>query len=385
MSLVRLDETATEPRFRMLTTIREFAVDRLTDASEADSIGERYAAFYLAFAEAVEPELVHASQVEWLDRLEADGLNITAALSWLLARNHIEEGLRLCVAMRFYWSRRTPFAEGNRWLSSFLERLTVEVAPLTRARAIAASGAFNHWLGHLDKALADYQESLDLFRQQGDLVGEARLLRNLASVTIDLGNLDEAESLLTGSRAVADKSGNPRSVSDAIGLLGMLAFGRGDYESAAAQLTEASERYRVVGDIASLMDMLGDAGYMKALSGDRVGAARFLGESLTLALQLGARDRISWALLGVGNLAAELDAAEQAVRLLASAEAIQQSIQEDLRPSVDTIQHRIVAELRDRLGEGAFLAARADGRALSLERAVAEARAVISAVMASES
>ena len=61
MSLVRLDETESEPRFRMLETIREFAVDRLIEANEDAAVRERHAAFYLAFAEAVEPELVRAN------------------------------------------------------------------------------------------------------------------------------------------------------------------------------------------------------------------------------------------------------------------------------------------------------------------------------------
>ena len=99
------------------------------------------------------------------------------------------------------------------------------------------------------------------------------------------------------------------------------------------------------------MDATGDAGYMMALSGDPVGAAKFFAESLSLAVDLEARDRISWALLGAGNLAAEQGDAARAVRLFAAAAAIQQSMQEDLRPSVDVIQERILAEQRQRLGE----------------------------------
>jgi tetratricopeptide (TPR) repeat protein len=344
---------------------------------------ERHAAFYLAFAEAAEPELVRANQVEWLDRLAADGPNITAALSWFLDQNRIEEGLRLSVAMRFFWLRRAPFGEGSRWLTAFLERPASGVPPRIRARAVAAAGSFNHWLGHLEATRTLYQEALALFREAGDLIGEARLLRNLASVAIDLGQLDEADALLVDSRAVADRSGNPRSVADVVGLCGTLAFAQGEYEEAAARLKEASDRYRVLGDVASLMDATGDAGYMTALSGDATGAATFFAESLTLAMDLEARDRISWALLGAGNLAAEQGDAARAVRLLAAASAIQQSTQEDLRPSVDAIQERILAEQRQRLGESDYLAAWKEGRTLPQERAVAEARTVLTGVTAS--
>jgi predicted ATPase len=384
MSLVRLDETASEPRFRMLETIREYAIDRLTEAGEEAAIRERHAAFLLDFAEAAEPELVCANQVEWFDRLATDGPNITAALGWLLDQNRIEEGLRLSVAMRFYWLRRAPFGEGSRWLTAFLERSAEGVPPHIRARAVAAAGSFNHWLGHLTETSGQYREALALFREAGDLIGEARLLRNLASVAIDLGDFAEAESLLTESRAVADRSGNPRSVADVVGLCGTLAFARGDYDQASALLEEASNRFRGLGDIASLMDATGDAGYMMALRGDAVAAATRFAESLNLALDLEARDRLSWALLGAGNLAAERGDAAPAVRLFAAAAAIQQSLQEDLRPSVDAIQRRILTEQRQRLGESEYLAAWEEGRTLSQERAVAEARAVLSAVTAGE-
>jgi predicted ATPase/class 3 adenylate cyclase len=353
MSLVRLDETASEPRVRMLETIREYAIDRLNDATEDAAMRERHAAFYLASAEAAEPELIRANQVEWLERLAADGPNITATLGWLLDRNRIEEGLRLCVAMRFVWLRRAPYGEGSRWLTAFLQRPADGVSSPTRARAIAAAGSFSHWLGRLEEARTDYREALALFREAADLIGEARLLRNLASLAIDLGEFDEAESLLTESRVVAGRSGNPRSVSDVVGLCGTLAFAQGDYAQASLRFKEASDRFRVLGDVASLMDATGDAGYMTALSGDVVGAAKFFAESLSLAVDLEARDRISWAFLGAGNLAAAKGDGARGVRLLAAAAAIQQAMQEDLRPSVDTIQERILTEQRQRLGESA--------------------------------
>jgi predicted ATPase/class 3 adenylate cyclase len=384
MSLVRLDETESEPRFRMLETIREYAVDRLAEGGEDAAIRERHATFYLDFAEAAEPELVRANQVEWLDRLAADGPNITAALGWLLEQNRIDEGLRLSVAMRFFWLRRAPFGEGSRWLTAFLERPADGVSPRTRARALAAAGSFNHRLGRLDETRTLYRDALTLFREAGDLIGEARLLRNLASVAIDLGEFEEAESLLTESRAVADRNGNPRSVADVVGLSGTLAFAQGDYDQASARLKEASDRFRVLGDVASVMDATGDAAYMTALNGDAVGAATLFAESLSFAMDLEAPDRISWALLGTGNLAAAKGDAAQAVRLFGSAAAIQQSMQRDLRPSVDLIQERILAEQRQQLGESEYKAAWEEGRTLSQERAVAEARAVLSAVTASD-
>jgi predicted ATPase/class 3 adenylate cyclase len=382
MSLVRLDESDAASRYRMLETIREYALDQLAASAEEPLFRESHAAFYLTLAEEAEPELTRANQTEWLDRLATDAPNITAALDWFLQQQRIEEGLRLAVAMRFYWLRRAPFTEGNRWLLAFLQRATPQVPTLTRARAVAALGSFEHLLGNLDEALARYQEALALFQEAEDGIGEARLLRNLASVTIDLGNLERAEALLEQSRVVADRTGNRRSVADVTGLFGVLAFARGNYEEAAADLLAASDQFRGVSDLASVMDMTGDAGYMTALKGDRAGASRLFAESLNLALALGARDRISWALLGAGTIAASGGDAAQAVRLLAAAEMIRQSLHEDLRPAVSSVQERITAELRERLGDAAFRAAWDEGRALSPERAATEAREILENVAA---
>jgi hypothetical protein len=169
-----------------------------------------------------------------------------------------------------------------------------------------------------------------------------------------------------------------------VGLCGTLAFAQGDYDQASARLKEASDRFRVLGDVASVMDASGDAAYMTALNGDAVGAAMLFAQSLSIAMDLETPDRISWALLGAGNLAAAKGDAAQAVRLFGSAAAIQQSMQRDLRPSVDAIQERIMAEQRQRLGESEYQAAWEEGRTLSQERAVAEAKAVLSAVAAGE-
>jgi predicted ATPase len=378
-SLVSVDVNGFEARYTMLETIREFAQERLSAASEAERFGDLHAAYFLAFAESVEPELVRADQVAWLERLAAERSNVIAALTWFLAHDCISEGLRLTVAMRFSWLRRGPLSEGTRWLRAFLDRPAPDVEPRVRARALGAEGAFYHWLGREEEALPLYKESLALFKEAGDLIGVARLLRNLASLSIDLGELAEAERLLAESQRVATEARNPRSEADALALLGTLAFAQGEYQTAAERLGLAGEQFRRLGDVASVMDAVGDAGYMALLAGDPDRARALLAESLVLATQFDAHDRVSWAVLGAGNLAARQGDAAAAVRLFAAAEAMRESMQEDLRPSVRRIQEEMLAEQRGRLSEAAFNNARAEGRALTLEQAISEAEVFLSA------
>ncbi len=96
-SLVRQNERADQPRFRMLETIREDALERLIAAGEADQIQKAHADYYLAFAEQAE---AGPREAEWLDRLEAEQDNLHAALSWFTRGGPADHGLRLAAALR---------------------------------------------------------------------------------------------------------------------------------------------------------------------------------------------------------------------------------------------------------------------------------------------
>ena len=75
-----------EPRFAMLETIREYALEQLRSSGEEASIRARHAAYYLGLAEAAAPQLRGAGQVRWLDWLEADHDNLRAAGEWSARR-----------------------------------------------------------------------------------------------------------------------------------------------------------------------------------------------------------------------------------------------------------------------------------------------------------
>jgi predicted ATPase len=86
-SLLRQEEgPAGEPRFLMLETIRDYALERLEESGEGELLRDRHAHYFVALAEQAEPEILGADQVVWLERLEAERDNFRAALGWLLER-----------------------------------------------------------------------------------------------------------------------------------------------------------------------------------------------------------------------------------------------------------------------------------------------------------
>jgi predicted ATPase len=86
-SLVYLDGTQLGPRSRLLETVREFVAERLAARPDAAEVGRRHAGFYRALAEQADRPLRGVGPGEWLDRLDAEAGNLTAAVRWYLARD----------------------------------------------------------------------------------------------------------------------------------------------------------------------------------------------------------------------------------------------------------------------------------------------------------
>ena len=95
-SLLRTEPMAAgEPRFGMLETIREYALERLAERGDGKAVRRRHAGFYLSLAEEAEPALLGPQQLTWLERLDAERDNLRAALTWATEEGEADVGLRI--------------------------------------------------------------------------------------------------------------------------------------------------------------------------------------------------------------------------------------------------------------------------------------------------
>lgn len=289
-----------EPRFAMLETVREYALEQLTASGEARATGARHAAYYLALAEAAVPRLRGPEQVRWLDWLEADHDNLRAAGAWFLSEGGLEEGLRLAGALHWFWDRRGYLEEGQAWIHKVLAAAAHIAAPseaVLRARAWALVGAAALAFDQGDRAAVAglAAESAALFRQLDDRRGLVLALLRLAFVA-SAAEPQRAGALLAEAQMHARATGDPWFV----GLSGFVSaeaalFGAGDTAAARAAITGALPALQTSGDPYALAHGLATRGLIDLADGDRAAARASLEQGLAAARTL--RDTRSVALL----------------------------------------------------------------------------------------
>ena len=102
----RCDDVDGEPRFDMLETIREYALERLEESGEASIVRQRHAEFYVTLAERTRPALQRAGRQSWLRRLKVEHDNFHAALRWIVEQDEADLGLRLGGSLSHFWDQR---------------------------------------------------------------------------------------------------------------------------------------------------------------------------------------------------------------------------------------------------------------------------------------
>ncbi len=175
-SLLRVDEgpdggDAAGPRFSMLETIREYALEQLVASGEETALRRRHADWCLALAEQTWAAITSSANAERpLTRLEADHDNLRAALAWLEDAGATEEGLRLAGALSWFWYFRDHWGEGRAWLGRTLAR-GAGASAAARVRALFGSALLAHYLGEEQPAVALAERSLALAQDLGDPQG----------------------------------------------------------------------------------------------------------------------------------------------------------------------------------------------------------------------
>jgi non-specific serine/threonine protein kinase len=361
-------------RYRMLEPLRQYGREKLEESGETEQVRERNASYYLALAEAAEPELMGSRPVACLERLQLERGNLRAALSWALDANEEEPeeraeiGLRLAAALGRFWDVRDP-GEGRRWLEKGLAKSGASTASV-RAKALNEAGFIAVYEGD-PGAIALLEEGLALYKELEDRSGVALSMSYLGHAAVHLGQpermmqlREEAEALVSGplDRWVRAQ------------LLVFLSFASGselDFEQMEVRLEEALALFRELGDIRSSTVCLLSLGYVSIGRDDPGGAARFE-EALILQRELKYKTAIFMGVSGMAGVAALLGQSTRVAKLMGASAALREEIglTSESLSNAHYDYEKYLATARAGLGETAFDAAFSEGQAMSPEQAI---------------
>ena len=356
-------------RYRLLETVRQYGRDRLAESRESVEVQRRHRDWYLALAERAEPELRRA-EVAWLERLETENDNLRAALEW----SQSEEGgadaeLRIGGALQWFWGLREHWSEGRGWLEAALAR-SADAHPSALAKALRGAAYLAWHQGDYERATVLAEKGLALCRKLGDKEGSALLLRWLGLAAAGQGDLERSNALLEASLALDRELGDNALISTELINLAGNARVQGDYERAAAFGAEALALSREVGEKWVRAIAIAAQGWLSTNQGDYEQAEALFRESLTLSKDMLQRFVLMNCLNGLRTVAYFQGAYERAARLYGASDAVRESLGHQLSAQARALNDRRMASMRATMGDAAFEAAWAEGRAMTLEQAI---------------
>jgi predicted ATPase/DNA-binding CsgD family transcriptional regulator len=331
-SLVTTKAGDGEPRLRLLEPIRQFALEGLDHAGEADAVSNLHVAWVVRLAEAAARDF-SGDQRRWAARLSAEHDNIRAALERALSTGESDAAMRIGASLGYPWFVIGQ-PEANRLLARVLD-VTSDAPDTQRAHVllsagIAAENALEYeraiallseartiwrragrrrgegwallWLGRASTP-ADartpskwFEDALAALREVDEKFGVAWCLAFLAHAAIDRNDLDDAERFATEARLIGEAAGSAQAVGEADRVAAQVAARRGDDDRAERLLEAAMSATRVTNDRYQAASVVTTSAEIALDRGDLDLSVERLIEALRMSREMGSGERLRHAL-----------------------------------------------------------------------------------------
>lgn len=401
-----------ELRLSMLVTIQHFAWKRITQSSEFPEVRNWHLAYFVHLAERGDAETRGPNQLEWMDRLEGELGNFRAALDWCVVGQKAESALRLLNALKWTWGWRGYDNEVENWFNKVRLLPNVMEYPARYASLLTHIGerwlnidvgaaksildeSHDIWLKlgndgergladvlsalgtlalynekDIEKARGHFEESLRLHQKYEDEQETAWLIHKLGTLAYVAGQYGEAEKKGRESLARFQKVGNKLRAAYVLSGLGELARHQGDYEGAEVfweQNIEIFQELRVP-HAAHGQAALASVSFRR---GDYDKAKSLFKNSLKVFRENRDMTGVASCLAGLAGILGTAGKPEQAARLFGAAEMILKAV--TLEPADQADFDNFKSLVRESLSEVAFEKASEEGRAMTMEQAIAYA------------
>jgi predicted ATPase/tetratricopeptide (TPR) repeat protein len=418
-SLVQLDESVpSQPRYRMLETVRQYAVEKLQAAGETEyeHARERHRLHFAEFTRIAGTHWGAPEQKAWLDRTEMELDNLRVALDWSIHYPADQATEQLLEWMMHLWeSRGTYIHEGLAWL----EQIFPPGAPIpdeTRMKASCAAGYLEvdlynfrrtrQWLTEAaaladqlkdtqsacrirvvlchvivdhEEALAMYREVMQLALQTGYKPELAGAIGGMGMRMRVMGNYAEAAIALESSLKKCTEIQSRWQINYCMGQQGMLAFVQGDYARARALFLESIEYAQQIGDSYLEAEYQTDLAATAAYQGDYTVASATLESAIMAHYRMGNIFPIAECLGIYAHIAYDRQQWEPSVRLLGAAGEIWRDYPPEYlwrEPVLHQEYQRLPPLLRAQLPPERFDKAWDEGQRLTLLQAIDAAREI---------
>jgi predicted ATPase/DNA-binding SARP family transcriptional activator len=282
----------TGPRYRLLESVREYAVERLEEAGELPRTSRLHHAYYAELAATADPHLRGPEQRAWLRRLDAETANLHAALDHAVAHG---AALPLVNSLAWYWVLRGRLREGHRWFTAALATAPADDADGAGAIARTWQAGFAVRLG-LD---ADAVPPADVAALPGRALAEWFMAFARVGIGDPAATAALAERALAVFRAIGDQWGTAA----ALGTQARYAFLRSDLPALREQGTRSMALFTELGDQWGQLQATFALGTYAELVGDYEHAAEVHRDGLRMAEELGLWTEVSDKLSALGRIA----------------------------------------------------------------------------------
>lgn len=383
-NLVQQKETTNgEPRFAMLETIREYALEQLGASGTTDLMRKRHTRYFADLTTHAQRFLRQAGYAYWFSVLTLEQDNLRAALDGSLSGNNPEFGLRMVAALQDFWFYEGYHNEGVRWTELALRRLS-EAEPSLQVGVLTTAGMLSYARQEPEPGLRYYEQALAVAHQLENPQALAWSLIFVAHSMCHTSNRTEqsdetAVAMCEEGVSIFRATGNLVGLAQGLNMLGNIHSIRGHlllahaaYQACLHVCRETGERRREMLMLANLSTVavnLGNFVDARKLTCQFLQLSREIGFTYMTVLELGRA--IPATLVSMGRL-------EQAARLLGASAALQDSMNIRQQPTNLPDVERTEARVRQQMEETEFRLAYEGGHSMSLEEAISFAIKIIS-------
>jgi len=371
VTVERADPTV-ETRYRLLETIRQYALEKLVGKGEAPAIRDQHLEFFVKLAEEAEPKVFSNKSGIWW-RLDKDLNNFRAAMEWSTNSGKAVAALQIAGSLAYFW-----FAHGlagSEWhdhVQPALSRPEGMKRTLARAKALNGIG-LSYWADmYPADARPELEEALSIGRKLNDSWTIATALRNLGLYASIHGDYEEAQTLLEQSLQIWQEMGPEGRMGSSWTLifLGEVALHQEQSERARLLLEKANTILREIGDHNFLAYSIRHLAQLAWREGNYEDATVLCKESLTFNQEVGDLRGVIACLAGFADIAVGQGKIERAVRLMATVENQLALIGTRLLILDKMEYERNLALLRAKLDEKTLARFWEKGKAMTMQQAI---------------